>query len=369
MNPAAAVDQLLYPLRIYPDKTRLRNDAIGLLNYYRDLRPYVVPSPNSPQPLFNMTGTIPVVIKAVRYNIPIKMWIPVEYPYRPPLVYVNPAQGMSITPNHPNVSPTGLVLLPYLTTWNPATHNLIPLVQAMIQVFSAKTPVYSGPQRPPPPQSYPGYGQAASPSAAPSSGGYPPYPGQQAQPPQQPHHSPSPSGGAYSPYSQAQPARRPPPKTPMDIKRDQLRDKCRAMIRELTKEDLAAKTQRLEADKREQEKLLNNAMSQSEQMKKEIAELQQKIKDLDEFLAKNAGELDVDKITDPTDVHRLQLIHTVSTDMAIEDILYHFDRALLKGVIPLDEYLKLCRQYSNDQFYQRALTKRIREVIANPTPR
>jgi len=155
----------------------------------------------------------------------------------------------------------------------------------------------------------------------------------------------------------------------MDEKRDRLRDMCRAKIRDLTKEDLDVKSQRLQQEKREKENMLNNAMSQQEQMKKEIADLDQRIKDLDDFLAKNTGELDIDKITDPRDVHRLQLIHAVSLDMAIEDILYHFDRALLKGVISLDEYLKLCRQYSNDQFYQRALTKRIREVISSPPPR
>jgi len=381
MNAAAAVDQVLYTLRCYPDKTRLRNDAIGLLNYYRDLRPNVAPAPVGPQPLFNVTGTIPVVIKAVRYNIPVRMWIPVEYPYRPPMCYVTPATGMAITPNHPNVSPSGVVTLPYLQSWTPATHNLIPLVQAMIQVFSMKTPVYSGGARPPPPQSYPGYGQ---PAPGPSSGGYPgpsaaptqsPYPGQPlypGQPASGPASGPAQSASPYSPYSQAQQQqqhRRPPPKTPMDIKRDQLREKCRAKIRELTKDDLNVRTQRLESEKREQEKLLNNAMSQCDQMKKEIADLSQKIKDLDEFLAKNSGELDVDKITDPSDVHRLQLVHTVSMDMAIEDILYNFDRALLKGVIPLDEYLKLCRQYSSDQFFERALTKRIREVISAPPSR
>jgi len=152
----------------------------------------------------------------------------------------------------------------------------------------------------------------------------------------------------------------------MDLKRDELRKKCREKIKERTKEDLDAKISRLEQQKREKESQLSNALAQDEQVKKEIADLDAKIKDLDEFLQKNSGELDFDKITDPQDVQRLQLIHTVSMDMAIEDILYHFDRALLKGVIPLDEYLKLCRQYSNDQFYQRALTKRIRDIFASP---
>jgi len=388
MNVAATVDSVLYPLRNYPDKTRLRNDAIALLQYYQDLRPLVAPAPTGPEPLFSVTGTIPVVIKAVRYNIPVRLWIPVQYPYRPPMVYVTPTPGMSITPNHPHVNASGVVFLPYLQTWNPATHNLVPLVQAMIGVFSQKTPLYSGgpaqSQQPPPQQGYPGYGQPPSggyPPQRTNSGGYPPqrtnsgtfppmYPGQ--QPPQQQAYSPYSSqppqqqAGPYPPQPQKH---RPPPKTPMDMKRDELREKCRAKIRELTQEDLTAKSQRLEQEKREKENMINNSMSQREAMKKEIADLQAKIRELDDFLAKNSGELDVDKVTDPSDVHRLQLIHTVSLDMAIEDILYHFDRALLKGVISLDEYLKLCRQYSNDQFYQRALTRRIREIFAAPPSR
>jgi len=373
MNPAANVDNVLYPLRCYSDKTRLRNDAIALVNFYRELRPNVAPAPGGREPLFNVTGTIPVIIKAVKYNIPVRIWIPVQYPYLPPLVYVTPAPGMSITPNHPNVSPGGVVTLPYIQTWNPATHNLVPLVQAMCQVFGQKTPVYSGgPARQQPPSAYGSYPGAGS--------GYGGYPNSQPQPqpPQRSSYSPyssQPQPGPYPPSQPAQPAQpaqprhRPPPKTPMDIKRDQLRERCRSRIRDLTKEDLTAKTERLEREKREKENMFNSASSQKEQMKKEIADLTQKIKELDDFLAKNSGELDVDKVTDPRDVHKLQLIQSVATDIAIEDVLYHFDRALLKGVIGLDEYLKLCRQYSNDQFYQRALTKRIRETIAAPPAR
>jgi len=389
MSVPSAVDAVLYPLRQYPDKNRLRNDAIAMLNYYRDLRPTVSPPPTSPEPLFNVTGTIPVIIKAVKYNIPIRIWIPVQYPYRPPMVYVTPATGMAITPNHPHVDAAGIVYLPYLNSWNPATHSLLPLVQAMAVIFGKQTPLYSAPSqpRPPPPAGpYPGYGQGAGPypgqpKPPPSQQPYPGqplYPGQPApgpQPaPQQPYSPYSQPQGPYptqpqGPYPSSQPRHRPPPPNPMDIKRDELRQKCRDRIKELTREDLTAKTAQLEQQKREKESMLSNAMSEEDAIKKELADLQQKIKDLDDFLARNSGDLDIDKITDPQDVHRLQLIHTVSMDMAIEDILYNFDRALLKGVIPLDEYLKLCRQYSNDQFYQRALTKRIREIFAAPAAR
>jgi len=398
MSVPAAVDAVLYPLRQYPDKNRLRNDAIAMMNSYRELRPTVSPPPTRPEPLFNVTGTIPVIIKSVKYNIPIRIWIPVEYPYRPPMVYVTPAAGMAITPNHPHVDSGGCVYLPYLNSWNPATHSLLPLVQAMVAVFSNKTPLYSAPSQPRPPQSpyggypgqpspapYPGQTSPApypgQPSPAPYPGqpkptGYqPPYPGQttpqqqqpyspysQPMPPEQPAASPYPPAAGPKPH-------RPPPPNPMDIKRDELRQKCREKIKELTKEDITAKISMLEQQKREKEGLLSGAMTQEEQQKKELADLDAKIKELDDFLAKNSGEIDFDKITDPQDVQRLQLIQTVSADMAIEDILYNFDRALLKGVIPLDEYLRLCRQYSSDQFYQRALTKRIREVLANPTAR
>ena len=197
----------------------------------------------------------------------------------------------------------------------------------------------------------------------PGYGSNPPYPGQ-------------PAGGAYSPYGapQGQPAypgagHRPPPPSPMDAKRDALRAKCREKLRELTSEDLGVKTARLEEQKREKQAVLGNAQAQEEQIRKELADLGQKIKELDEYLAANTGDIDIDRATDPKDVRRAQLIQCVAHDMAIEDILYHFDKALLKGVLGLDEYLKLFRQYSNDQFYQRALTKKIHDVFNSQTPR
>lgn len=385
MNAAHAVDSALYQLQSYPDKTRVRNDAIALVNAYPSLRPTVTAAPTGPQPLFNLTGTIPVIIKSERYNIPISLWIPEAYPYRPPLVYVTPTRDMAITRGHPHVDAGGVVYLPYISTWNP-THNLLPLVQAMCLVFGKQSPLYAvqrspsptgrpgQPGQPPagygayPPQ--PGYGMG--PGAVPYPGqpqpaGYsanPPYPGQPAQ--------------GYSPYGAPQPQRqpdypgaghRPPPPSPMDAKRDELRAKCREKLRALTGEDLGVKTARLEEQKREKQALLGNAQAQEEQTRKELADLDQKIRELDEYLAANAGDVDIDRATDPKDVRRAQLIECVAHDMAIEDILYHFDKALLKGILSLDEYLKLFRQYSNEQFYQRALTKKIHDVFNSQAPR
>lgn len=383
MNAGHAVDSALYQLRNYPDKTRVRNDAIALVNAYPSLRPTVSAAPTGPQPLFNLAGTIPVIIKSERYNIPLSMWIPEAYPYRPPMVYVTPTRDMALTRGHPHVDAGGVVYLPYISTWNP-THNLLPLVQAMCLVFGKQSPLYAVQRSPPPPrgpspaaQPGPGYsgyppqpGYGMGPGAVPYPGqpqpGYgsnPPYPGQ-------------PAGGAYSPYGapQGQPAypgagHRPPPPSPMDAKRDALRAKCREKLRELTSEDLGVKTARLEEQKREKQAVLGNAQAQEEQIRKELADLGQKIKELDEYLAANTGDIDIDRATDPKDVRRAQLIQCVAHDMAIEDILYHFDKALLKGVLGLDEYLKLFRQYSNDQFYQRALTKKIHDVFNSQTPR
>ena len=390
MNAAHAVDSALYQLQSYPDKTRVRNDAIALVNAYPSLRPTVKPAPTGPQPLFNLTGTIPVFIKSERYNIPVSLWIPEAYPYRPPLVYVTPTPNMAITRGHPHVDAGGVVYLPYTSTWNP-THNLLPLVQAMCLVFGKQSPLYAV-QRPQPPR---GPSPTGQPGGAPGYGAYPPqpgygmgpgavpYPGQPTQPsgpggyggnppyPGQPTQSP------YSPYAaapQSQPAypgagHRPPPPSPMDAKRNELRSRCREKLRELTREDLGVKTARLEEQKREKQAMAGNAQAQAEQTKKELADLDQKIKELDEYLAANAGGIDIDRATDPRDVRRAQLIECVAHDMAIEDILYHFDKALLKGVVSLDEYLKLFRQYSNDQFFQRALTKKIHDVFNGQAPR
>jgi hypothetical protein len=97
----------------------------------------------------------------------------------------------------------------------------------------------------------------------------------------------------------------------------------------------------------------------------EIAGQTKRYEDIARFVADadSKGPQDVDTASDSSDVHRTQLVRTVSLDMALEDVLYNLDRALIKAIIPLDDYLKLYRNLANEQFFARALIKKIRETI------
>ena len=53
-------------------------------------------------------GTIPISYRAQTYHIPIVVWFPLEYPRRPPLVYVTPTRDMSIRKSK-EVEPSGKV--------------------------------------------------------------------------------------------------------------------------------------------------------------------------------------------------------------------------------------------------------------------
>ena len=52
-----------------------------------------------------------------KYNIPITIVLPLNYPYSPPIVTVNPTASMRYAPNHPNVDSNGNVRHEYLSDW------------------------------------------------------------------------------------------------------------------------------------------------------------------------------------------------------------------------------------------------------------
>lgn len=62
------------------------------------------------------------------------------------------------------------------------------------------------------------------------------------------------------------------------------------------------------------------------------------------------------------DVLGKQLLDNVAEDATIEDMIYYLDRALLKAVIDVDQYLKEIRRLSREQFYCRATIKKIHLV-------
>ncbi|KAL0639107.1 Suppressor protein stp22 of temperature-sensitive alpha-factor receptor and arginine permease [Maublancomyces gigas] len=69
-----------------------------------------------PQLLIHLSGTLPVVFRGATYNIPLTIWLPHEYPKKPPMVFVTPAKDMLIRPGN-HVDPSGRCYHPYLANW------------------------------------------------------------------------------------------------------------------------------------------------------------------------------------------------------------------------------------------------------------
>jgi ESCRT-I complex subunit TSG101 len=61
-------------------------------------------------------GLIPITFRQATYNIPIAIWIPLEYPRLPPLVYVVPTSDMLVKSSK-HVDPSGECSFEYLDNW------------------------------------------------------------------------------------------------------------------------------------------------------------------------------------------------------------------------------------------------------------
>ena len=89
-----------------------------------------------------LDGTIPVMYRGIKYNIPIRVWLQTLHPYSPPICYVRPMQTMAVKVSK-HVDQSGLIYLPYLHEWKHPVSDLSGLLQVMCIVFGERPPVYS----------------------------------------------------------------------------------------------------------------------------------------------------------------------------------------------------------------------------------
>lgn len=106
----------------------------------------VVTNAGISQRLVCLDGTIPVNYKDTYYLIPICIWLMLEHPFLPPMVYVNPTDNMQLTPG-PYLDTSGQVTIAYLDNWNKDNSDLSGLVQILCAVFAEQIPVYTKPPR------------------------------------------------------------------------------------------------------------------------------------------------------------------------------------------------------------------------------
>ena len=136
---------------VYNDPPRVSRDGVRLLRspLGAHLRPttssLVYPNGESTPPVLVFSGTIAMSYKGQTYNIPVDMYLPPQYPHRPPVIYVRPTVGMMIKPNHEHVGSDGNVYMPYLSEWRAPTHSLVEMAVCLSSLFGAEPPCYAKP--------------------------------------------------------------------------------------------------------------------------------------------------------------------------------------------------------------------------------
>jgi len=87
--------------------------------------------------------------------------------------------------------------------------------------------------------------------------------------------------------------------------------------------------------------------------------------ELEEWLSRNdrnLGEVDIDEAFEASSSLSAQALEAMSTDLAIEDILYDLEQGLRNGVIESESYFRQVRLLARRQFFSRALSMKIAQV-------
>jgi len=335
------VEQVLGVVR-YHDQQRVRSDVLGLLRVIPSLVPAAGTLSNSPQPVMNLTGTIPVTFNTATYNIPVTIWITDQFPYRPPLCIVTPTSGMIIKAKHQHVDSAGMVYLPYITAWNPNC-SLLGLVTEMGKVFSQDPPVRATPKQP------------------------------VAQPPpvvsQQPPSFSQPIGGGGMPVI-AHPPNNKQFENPSDVvlrnATMKIQERFHSFNKQIEKdiETSLAKTSVAESKVQQIDQEIKLIEDQKNAFDASIPQISDRIEEANQWLEQNdkEGKIDIDAITDPKEPTRLQLLTLVAQEYSIEDTMYQLEKALSKNVITSDVFLKTYRNLAQEQFLKKATIKKIQSM-------
>jgi len=146
------------------------------------------------------------------------------------------------------------------------------------------------------------------------------------------------------------------------MKREALQRRCVAQIEIMQGTSMSSVRKEKEAER-------DNLSQVVEALEKQMRDLEEKEREKTAELdrareeAKAPRPYDVDKETEQKDLHRRQLLECVALDMAIEDMFIELDKAFASQAITLDEFIKVIRFFAEEQFNQRALTEKIRDVI------
>ncbi|XP_043712562.1 protein ELC-like [Telopea speciosissima] len=286
--------------------------------------------------LLQAEGTIPMVYQDIMYYIPVVFWLIESYPRDPPCIYVTPTGDMIIKRPHSHVDPSGLVSHSYLHNWIYPSSNLVDLVCNLSHLFGNDPPVYSCPQA-----------QRPSPPPIPSPNSF--------------------SSSMSSPFH-----------PPYEIYRrnliDQLMEKLHVDAKGLRKnrETGMEGLFNLQVVLRHRDELRSKELRKLQEEKEGLEqELQMIMIDtdlLESWLRENGTRVgktksgEVEEVFEPCDGLSRQLLECTAADLAIEDVVYSLDKAVQEGSVPFDQYMRIIRSISREQFFYRATATKVREV-------
>lgn len=124
----------------YPRRDELMAHVTPILHNYSSLRPeqgvYCAPAFPSPfrsiatdhtrttdhddgraERLLSLTGVIPVSLRGTTYHCPLVLYLPLDYPAKPPIVQVLPTATMQVKASAHVDAKTNRVVVPYMTDW------------------------------------------------------------------------------------------------------------------------------------------------------------------------------------------------------------------------------------------------------------
>lgn len=335
--------------------------------------------------LFVFQGTIQINFQRASYNIPLDIFLPPNFPVRPPICFVRPTDSMVIKENHRHVGRDGMVYMPYLNQWRNGSHTLVGAVSEMQLLFGRDPPVYSRPQPPP----------STRPVAQPT--------------------RPTPTSASTQVGNVASPPGYGDLQAAIDASKKEEEERLRRQTVEKSKLEQATlqsiqqakeeRTAKEEKDKvrqklhahiqtfydvervkiidefKRQKKLdkgaeivgdqLNELIERKEKLESATKTVDETNKNLETWIetvqyqkTQLKESEDIDSLVEPTDIHSQQMLNLACKNASISDCLYFLDRALVKGTIPLDLHLKQVRKMAKKQFLVRAHLMKIAEFRA-----
>ena len=301
--------------------------------------------------LLQIPFLLPITHKNQRFNLPLKIIFPINYPVLPPSIFLAPRPEMQIADRHPHADRTsGTVYHPYLACWSPASTLLDLLYNHLAPTFSAHPPLYT----------------VARPMSQ-----HAPSPAQPA--PSRPHLTPSSHSISFNqPHPSSTPAHQPARLQPAAAMQTD-KDRVLAALHERTEMFKEIFDAELQEDLRHRDTLTNDQQviaTASHQLQESHERLTGSLVLLGQALShktdvQSLSSTPADEIVQADSVVNQQLLNAVANDNAHADLLYQLEKALIRNVIPLDVWMRLCRQIARDQFFEKALAIKISRYLDN----